>query len=96
MSEEFSFTVLKSCSTNVKSAYIDAQKHLVKIVTDTSNLSFNETCSNNTLLLPYTNLYKQIYINMEAYSFPLFELFFVPTYFVSMLQPIGIKRRCKS
>ena len=62
MSEEFSFTILNSCSSSVKSVYRNVEKHLVKIVTVSSHLCFNETCSNNTILPTYTNIYIYIYI----------------------------------
>ena len=66
MSEEFSFTVLNSCSSSVKSVYRDVEKHLVKIVTVSSHLCFNETCSNDTILPTFTNIYIYIYIYINT------------------------------
>ena len=40
----------------------DVEKHLVKIVTVSTHLCFKETCSNNTILRTYTNIYIYIYI----------------------------------
>ena len=46
LSEEFSFTILNKCSSNVKSVYRDVEKHTVKIVTVFSHLCLNETIMN--------------------------------------------------
>ena len=61
MSEELSFSILNSCSADVKNVYKNIEKISIKIVAVNSHQSFNETCLNNNLLPIYTNIYIYIY-----------------------------------
>ena len=46
MSEELSFSILNSCSADVKNVYKNIEKISIKIVAVNSHQSFNETCLN--------------------------------------------------
>ena len=62
MSQELSFSILNSCSMDVKNVYRKVENSLVNIVKISSHLCFNETCVNNNILPTYTNIYIYIYI----------------------------------
>ena len=55
-SDQLSYSILNNCSVQIRTAYRNCERMLLRITSVASHLSFNETCVNNDILPIYTNV----------------------------------------